>query len=141
MPASEINLARVFLGGLVAGAVANVFDFVVNDFLLVEDMQRMIQRFGLTDAAGSGVAITWVVVDFILGILLVWTYAAMRPRFGPGPKTAIAAGLTLFAAITAMMVGFTRMGLFATPLFLKASVFSLVTMCVASVAGAWLYRE
>jgi hypothetical protein len=136
-----MNLTRVFLGGLVAGAIANALDFVVNEFLLVEDMQRMAQRFGLSEAAGPGVAITWVVVDFVLGILLVWTYASMRPRFGAGPKTAIYAALTLFAAITAIMVGFTRMGLFATPLFLKASICSLVTMCVASLAGAWLYKE
>jgi hypothetical protein len=136
-----MNLARVFLGGLVAGLVANALDFVVNEYVLVEDVQRMAQRFGLSEAAGPGVAITWVIVDFILGILLVWTYASIRPRFGPGPKTAVAAALTLFAAITAIILGFTRMGLFSTPLFLKASACSLVTMCLASVAGAWLYRE
>lgn len=27
----------------------------------------------------------WVVTDFLLGILIVWSYAAMRPRFGPAP--------------------------------------------------------
>jgi hypothetical protein len=141
LPASDINLARVFIGGLVAGVVANVLDFVVNEYVLAEDMHLLIQRFGLSDAVGPGVAVTWIVVDFVLGILLVWTYAAIRPRFGPGPRTAIAAGLTIFAAITAVMAGFTRMGLFATPLFLKASAFLLVTLCLASVAGAWLYKE
>ena len=139
--ASQLNLARVFLGGLVAGVVANALDFVVNEYLLVEDMQRMAQRFGLSEAAGLGVAITWVIVDFILGILLVWTYATMRPRFGPGPRTAITAALTLFAAITAIILGFTRMGLFSTPLFLKASACSLVTMCLASLAGSATYKE
>jgi hypothetical protein len=136
-----MNLARVLLGGLVAGVVANALDFVANEFLLAEDMQRMAQRFGLSEAAGPGVAITWVIVDFILGILLVWTYASIRPRFGPGPRTAVTAALTLFAAITAIILGFTQMGLFSTPLFLKASAFSLVTLCLASLAGASLYKE
>jgi hypothetical protein len=136
-----MNLTRVFLGGLVAGVVANILDFVVNDFLLVEDLQRMVQRFGLSEAAGPGVAITWVVVDFILGILLVWVYASIRPRFGPGPKTAVTAALTLFVAITAVMLGFTRMGLFSTPLFVKGSVCSLVTFCLASLAGSATYKE
>ena len=34
-----------------------------------------------------------VIVDFILGILTVWVYAAIRPRFGPGPRTALTAAL------------------------------------------------
>jgi hypothetical protein len=138
---SQINVPRLLLGGLAAGVVANVLDFVVNEYVLIEDTQMMVQRFGLTEATGSGVAITWVVVDFILGLLIVWTYAAMRPRLGPGPKTAIAAGLTLYAAITIILLGFTRMGLFSTPLFLKAAACSLVTMSLASLAGGALYKE
>ena len=138
---SSINIPRLVLGGLAAGVVANILDFVVNEYLLIEDTQMMVQRFGLADAAGAGVAITWVIVDFILGLLIVWTYVAMRPRLGPGPKTAIAAALTLFAAITVILLGFTRMGLFSTPLFLKAAACSLVTMSLAGLAGGALYRE
>lgn len=138
---SSLNVPRLVLGGLAAGVVANILDFAVNEYLLFEDTALMVQRFGLTDASGPGVAITWVIVDFLLGFLIVWTYAAMRPRLGPGPKTAIAAGLTLYAAITVILLGFTRMGLFSTPLFLKAAACSLVTMSLAALAGAALYKE
>ena len=43
---------------------------------------------GATDVSN---AIPFIVVDFVLGLIVVWTYAAMRPRFGPGPKGLMAA--------------------------------------------------
>src|SRR5437667_4515115 len=38
----------------------------------------------------------FVIGGFVLGVLLVWLYAAIRPRFGPGPKTSLIAGLVLW---------------------------------------------
>ena len=31
-----------------------------------------------------------------MGLLLVWLYAAIRPRFGPGPRTATYAALVVW---------------------------------------------
>lgn len=83
-----INYGRVLIGGLVGGVVANLCDFVVNMFLLADDMQQMAQRLGLDWAtvSGSSVAISWVAIDFLYATLIVWTYAAVRPRLGAGPK-------------------------------------------------------
>lgn len=138
-----INYGRVLVGGLVAGVVANVCDFVINFFLIAEDLQQMAQRLGLDqDTLNSpAVAVTWVVVDFIYATLIVWTYAAIRPRLGPGPKTAITAGLVIFAAVTVVLFGFTQMGVFTMPTFLKSSALSAVTAVLASLAGGWAYRE
>jgi len=37
----------------------------------------------------------WIVINWIItGILFVWVYASIRPRFGPGVNTAVIAGLT-----------------------------------------------
>lgn len=40
----------------------------------------VLQGRGMT---GSAIAIN-VIATFVVGILLVWLYAAMRPRFAPG---------------------------------------------------------
>jgi hypothetical protein len=29
----------------------------------------------------------YIVMDFVVGILTVWLYAAIRPRYGPGPSS------------------------------------------------------
>ena len=105
---AAINYGRVVLGGLVAGVVANIGDFVVNNMIMADDMIRMAQRLNLNQAvmASAAVGMTWVVVDFVYGTLIVWTYAAIRPRFGPGPGTAIKAGLVLWAAVAAVLFRF-----------------------------------
>src|SRR5258705_363148 len=35
----------------------------------------------------------WVVLMLVMGFALVWLYAAVRPRLGPGPRTAITVGI------------------------------------------------
>ena len=139
----NINVGRVLLGGLVAGIVANALDFVGNQYLLGPDMIANAQRLGLDMAVlnSTSVAVSWVIVDFLYGLLIVFTYAAMRPRFGPGPTTAVVAGVTLFLAVTVVLYGFMKMGMFTELLFIKSAAFQLVVAVIASVAGASVYKE
>lgn len=138
-----INYGRVLLGGLVAGVVANACDFVTNTYLMTGDVQQMAQRLGLDQPhLNSGaVAATWIAIDFLYGILIVWLYAAIRPRFGPGPNTAVLAGLVPLAAATFVLYGFTEMGIFIMPTFTKGTFFSAVTFLLAALAGARIYTE
>jgi hypothetical protein len=80
-------------------------------------------------------------IDFVYATLIVWTYAAIRPRFGPGPKTAVRAGLVLYLAVTVVLFGFERMGLFTPDLFLKNAMLSLVVAILVGLTGGWVYRE
>ena len=138
-----INAGKVVVGGLVAGLVANVIDLFSNFVIMRSDMQAMIDRLHLDPALLESVpvAVAWIVVDFLMGLLLVFTYAAMRPRFAPGPGTAIIAGLTLYLAVTFVMFGLSVMGLMTMALFVKSSACALVSVLAASLAGAALYRE
>lgn len=140
---ASINLGRVVAGGLVAGVVANAIDFVSNTYVLASDIAAWAPTRNLDPAAmNSGpVAATWIVVDFIFGLLLVSTYAAMRPRLGAGPKTAVLAGLALWGAVTLILFGFTQMGVFSMALFVKGSIAALINTLAASVAGAAVYKE
>ena len=137
------NLGRVVAGGLVAGVVANAIDFITNTYVLGADIAAWAPTRNLDPAAmNSGpVAATWIVVDFIFGVLLVATYAAMRPRLGAGPKTAVLAGLALWFAATLVLFGFTQMGVFSMALFVKGSIAALINTLAASVAGAAVYKE
>jgi hypothetical protein len=140
---ADINYGRVVIGGLAAGVVANAFDFVVNMYLMADDIERMARRLNLDMNAinSPSVAMIWVGVDFVIGLLMVWTYAAMRPRFGPGPGTAIKAAGLLLVAITAVLFGFHGMGVFTPDSIMKGTLFSAITMTAASLIGAKLYKE
>jgi len=140
---TSINVGKVVVGGLVAGVVGNVIDFVTNTFVLAADWTAFAPTRNLDPAAltAGPVVATFIVVDFIFGLLLVWTYAAMRPRFGPGPKTAIAAGIVLFLAPTVVLLGFTQMGLMTMAMYVKGSLCALISTLAASLAGAAVYKE
>src|SRR5262245_35598664 len=122
---SRINVGRVVLGGLVAGVVANALDFVINAYLMKEEGADMAQRLNLNQDVLATSQYVWMGVDFLWGLVLVFAYAAFRPRFGPGPKTAMISGSTLWFAVTIMFGGLMSMGIFTEPAFIKYSALTL----------------
>lgn len=140
---SAINYGRVVVGGLVAGVVLNVLDTINGMFIVRSDFEANSARLGIDPAVSQSpsVMVTWIVVDFLVGMLLVWLYAAIRPRFGPGLKTALIAGLYFWAGVTLVIYGFTEMGLFSSSLFWKALPFQLVIALAGAAAGGWAYKE
>jgi hypothetical protein len=136
-----INIGRVILGGIAAGIVANAGDYVINEYLLKEDMSNLATRLGLDQGAMESSMVTWIVVDFLYGLLIAFTYAAIRPRFGPGPATACLAGLLLFLSITVVLVGFMSMGIFVQDAFMRSAALSLVVTLAASLVAGAIYKE
>jgi hypothetical protein len=77
------------------------------------------------------------------GIALIWVYAAIRPRFGAGVKTAVYAGLAVWVVgILIPNASFMCVtGLFSHHLTAYTTAGALVEAVVAAIAGAALYRE
>ena len=136
-----MNIPRLLLGGLVAGIVANAGDYVINAHLMVEEGDAMVQRLNLSIDKVQGAAMVWVAVDLLYGLLMVFTYAGFRPRFGPGPKTAVIASVTLWFAICIVFAGLTAMGIYTQQAFIKSSALTLVNAVLAGLAGAYVYKE
>ncbi len=138
---NKINLARVILGGLVAGVVLNIGEFLLNDVVLGAQMREFFARFRLPEP-GNRFLVVAVLLTFILGIVIVWMYAAMRPRLGPGPKTAVCAGLLAWFGIYFYSGVINGMVLqVPTNIVLIALVWGAVQYAVGAIAGAWLYKE
>jgi hypothetical protein len=137
-----INTGRVVVAGLAAGVILNIGDALSGALLMHDEMQSMVTRLNLDPAVLTPAgAAPWIIVDFLYGILIVFAYAAIRARFGPGPKTAVVAGWMLFAAITVVLYGFYTMGIFDTGGFVKGTILSLINTTLASLVGGALYKE
>jgi hypothetical protein len=80
-------------------------------------------------------------VDFIWGFLLVFTYAALRPRFGPGPKTAVIGAILPWIAISLLEAQISAMGVVTPLYYVKGAALYLVSAILASLVGAALYKE
>jgi hypothetical protein len=136
-----MNYARVLLGGLVAGIVLNIGEFLLNGMLLAKEMEEFFSKCGLTPPGGSALIIL-VLITFLMGIFIVYVYAAIRPRYGPGPKTAICAGLIGWFCVSfySNAVGF-ALGFVPTNLFAIGLAWGLVEYTLGAIAGAWVYKE
>ena len=137
----RINVGRVVGGGLLAGLVLNVQDFLVHGVMLKADWEQAMTALGKPGAMNDQAVAVFVVIDFLIGIWALWLYAAMRPRFGPGPRTAVIAGLTAWVVFALFTVSQMPMGLFSTKLLLLPLAIALVIAPLAVAAGAYVYKE
>jgi hypothetical protein len=72
----------------------------------------------------------------------VWIYAGIRPRFGAGVKTAIYAGLAVWlVGYLVPNLIFMATGVFPAVLFWVGIIVGVIQVPLATVAGAYLYRE
>lgn len=135
-----INVPRLVISGLVAGFVINLGELAVNVWLLGDAWSRALAGMGL--AMDMPALVHWGIGSFVLGIVGVWIYAAIRPRYPAGTSSALRAALALWAA-TYLYVGIGMMGTTDLPtwLLLSALVWGLVEMGVAVYVGAWMYRS
>ena len=138
----HLNASKVIVGGLAAGLVMNIIDAITNGFLLAErwKVETEVLNPGLIAKAASGTW-GWVIVDFILGILIVWVYAAIRPRFGPGPRTAVTAALVIWLSAHVAYASYAFMGYYSWSLIFASSVGGLVAAMAGGYLGARLYTE
>jgi hypothetical protein len=137
----KINLGRVLLGGLIAGVVLNIGESLLNGVVLANDMKAEFDKLRLPPPGGDFIARA-VVATFILGIVIIYIYAAIRTQFGPGVKTAIYAGLfAWFCVYVYVGVIQTGQGFVSAKLALIGAVWGLVEYAAGAVAGAWLYKE
>jgi hypothetical protein len=140
-PRARINAPRVLIAGIVAGLVINASEFLLNQIVIVTDMNTALARMNLPPAGGTAIPI-FILLGFAGGISAVWLYAAIRPRFGAGPRTAVAAGF-FFWLIGYFWSGIVLLALhmFSTRLMAISLCWELVESIAATLIGASLYTE
>ena len=141
---ARINWGRVLLGGFVAGLVMNASEAALHGGVLGGDATELLKRFGLPETPQAWQLPALVAMTFVLGVASVWLYAAIRPRFGPGATTALAAGLAVWVIAhlwSGVYLGAGFAGLITPRLAWLPVVWGLVEAPLGTLAGAWLYRE
>jgi hypothetical protein len=137
----QINFGRVLIGGLVAGLILNIGEWLLNGMVLAKEMKDFFAKCGFPEP-GTNFIIIAVAITFVLGIVLVLGYAAIRPRFGAGPKTAIIAALFAWFGVYLYqnLIGF-GLGIVPVKVLAIALAWGLVEYILAALAGAALYQE
>jgi hypothetical protein len=139
---ARINWKRVILGGIVAASVWGLLYAPVHPLVEAHDsFGRPVLPITPFRGATRFMRVLVVLTGFMQGIATVWLYAAIRPRFGPGPKTALIAGMGVWfltSWIHVLWAVFTsvRLTVVITPV-----AANLPIVMLAAMAGAWPYKE
>lgn len=136
----KINLCRVIRGGLVAGLLI-ILSAATMVPVVGDEMNMALARFNLPPLSPAAM-VYFTFVSISMGILLVWLYAALIPRFSAGPKTAlIAAFIIWFIGNLLPNVANVFYGFMPVKLTIIGIVWGLAELVIGSLVGTRLYRE
>ena len=136
----KVNLARVIVGGILAGTIINVSEWVLHDVVMREEFRSHLGSLGRTNPEDVATVVWWNVWGYILGFTAVWLYAAIRPRYGPGVATALRAGFAAWI-LSCVLMTITMANLRLFPFMPMAFLWSLFGDLIGTVAGAAVYKE
>jgi len=138
----KMNVGRWILGGIVAGIVGDLLDIPVDGVWLAPMWNSQMAALGRSSLSAN--QIVWFnAFGIIIGLVAIWIYAGIRPRFGPGVKTAIYAGIAVWVA-GFLVPNFALMWvthLFSGHLTGYTTLGALIECVVGAIAGAALYKE
>src|SRR5262249_11527421 len=135
---SKINWPRVFGCGLLAGLVWIILGTAVTALLGRNFAALPNNRLA---APTPGFVLLNVVLDLLEGISMLWLYAAIRPRYGAGAKTAVIAAFAWWFIVSLGDATWCSFGLFPPSTVVPLMIGTLPALILATLAGATFYKE
>lgn len=136
----RVNWRRIFLGGLLAGLIVNVFQIFWSGIVLGRQWRSALHTLNRPLPAAA----VWIFLldSFAIGIAAVWLYAVVRTRFDPGPRTAVLAGFAYWIIGYSLPdIGIIQTGVFPAKLLVLTDLGGLGIIILATLVGASFYRE
>jgi uncharacterized membrane protein len=139
----KFDIGKLAAGGALAAIVMNICDYVSNNFILANDWERVarLRNVDMEVMGGVHALVILVLVDILLGFLVVFAYAAIRPRFGRGPATATVAAFMVFLPQALIVATLVVGGFFSWDVFVRSQALMLVSVLAGALSGAWIYSE
>ncbi len=136
----KMNYRSVMSSGIVAGLTIVILGLALIP-VVGSDMDRVLTDAGLP-ALSSGAMIYFGIMALLLGVFVVWLYAAILPHYGPGLKTAtIASSVIWFFTYFWSNASMVAYGFMPVRITVIGTLWELVELVVAGVVGARLYKE
>ncbi len=141
-----MNWKRLLLGTVVAGTVMLLSQIVLHVIVLAEQGAAMVE-----DWAGRGLDASSILEPstpltlalYLLAFVCLGLYVVARRVTGPGPRTAIYAGVAVWAVSHLFTAVYIQEGIAIVPtrLVWLPAAWTLFEVPIATLAGAWLYRD
>jgi hypothetical protein len=140
---SNVNWGKFVLGAVIVAAICFVSDGFLHQRVVSDQWQAVVAALGATVPEHAGFSMIWFVVfEAGRGFLAMYVYVLLRPRLGPGVKTATWAGVATWVAFS--LTGpaqFIPLGFYSTTLWFTVAIYQLVFTIIAAIVGAAPYSE
>jgi hypothetical protein len=140
----KMNVARILAGGAIAGLIMNVGEAALHAGVLGNDAEQLYKTLNVPPPSPAANLPVLIGATFLTGFVAIWLYAAIRPRFGPGPRTAMIAGLTVWILShvwSGVYLGNGYAGIIPDRLAWLPVIWGFFEATLATLAGAALYKE
>jgi len=139
----DVNWGRFTAGALIAAAICFVSDGFLHQRVVTALWHDVYDALGAKPPDHSGFGVIWFVVyEAGRGLLTMFLYVLLRPRLGPGARTAAWAGVVTWGAFSfAGPAQLVPIGFSSAALWSSIAAYQLVFTIIAAVAGAAIYRS
>ena len=139
-----VNTQKVVVAGLASGVVQAVLSGVGFSMLLGPrmnaEMDSKVAGMSAMMASGANMGIQ-IGSSFVVGLLLAWLYAGMRPRYGAGAGTAMRAGFAVWLCGVLFYMHDAQGGMISWTSYVMASCLMLVVTGAGALTAGALYKE
>ena len=140
---NEIKVKRLVLAGFITLVV-----FIITEILVESFLEQVVYRQLYIDLYLSlgipRMGLKGQILNISIGLvncfILIWLYAALRPMYGVGVKTALITSLYGLVFITAFSINMANLGFYPWSIALIESFYLLIELPVALIAGAYFYE-
>ena len=134
------NNKRIAIGGLVAGIIVMIIGSALVP-ILGKEMGLALSRFNLPPLSPTAM-VFFAFESLVLGITLVWLYAAMLPRLKQKTRAAVYSALIVWL-LAYFFANFAMVAYGFMPIKLTAigTIWGLLELLSASLIGTRFYKE
>lgn len=140
---NKIKVSRLLLSAFVTLVIAIGLDFLVEGIIASQlAVGNLVAEWNLTWIPSLK---PWhwavsILISAVNCIWIMWLYAALRPMFGVGIKTALLTSAFALVFIASFVTDVTNIGLFPTHIAVIELVYELIELPIAVIAGARVYE-
>ncbi len=138
----KVNYGRLILGMLVVGAFFFIADGCIHGPILGKYHMAAVAGWSKPFTPDNNALFYFALFDLGKALVVMLIYVAARVPCGPGPKTAIIAGLIAWLAVEVLpSIAWMPFPFYEKSFHLKVMALEIVPMVLGAILGAWLYKE
>lgn len=135
----KMNKRRLILCGLLAGVILNLGDTYLNGPMLADQWSEAMQALNL-EPIGAMAVIIFFIMNFFLGIGLIWLYLIFSVKYGRGYRSVLYAAITIWVLVWFWpYIANWALRIYPVSIVITSIVWGFFEVALAAITGSFIY--